>query len=169
MNAESYYVEILKMDSDEPCEDGEEGRVVITDLNNRAFPLIRYANGDLARAHHVVKNGHYRMSIRDIITGAADPLYSTRGELVSVYAITNELWDLAGVKNYQLVQKGVRSYELRLAGERSLMDIDGILDRIRPVLGADANIEVSFPDDLMTCYGKNKVIVNECPEYLKIS
>ena len=35
------------MDSDEPVEEGEVGRLVITDLFNYAFPMIRYDTGDL--------------------------------------------------------------------------------------------------------------------------
>lgn len=38
------------MDSDEPAEPGELGRIVITDLFNYAFPILRYDNGDTAVA-----------------------------------------------------------------------------------------------------------------------
>lgn len=38
IDTETYYYEILKMDSDEPAEPGELGRIVITDLFNYAFP-----------------------------------------------------------------------------------------------------------------------------------
>ena len=34
IDSESYYYEILKLDSDEPAEPGELGRIVITDLYN---------------------------------------------------------------------------------------------------------------------------------------
>lgn len=43
---ESYVVEILV--DGRPAEPGEVGEVVITDLNNYTFPLIRYRIGDLA-------------------------------------------------------------------------------------------------------------------------
>ena len=56
IDTESYYYEILKMDSDEPAEPGELGRIVITDLYNDAIPLIRYDNGDLAVAERKEKN-----------------------------------------------------------------------------------------------------------------
>ena len=39
--------EILR-DDGTPCAPGETGRVVVTGLTNRAMPLIRYPNGDLA-------------------------------------------------------------------------------------------------------------------------
>ena len=50
IDTETYYYEILKMDSDEPAEPGELGRIVITDLFNYAFPILRYDNGDTAVA-----------------------------------------------------------------------------------------------------------------------
>jgi phenylacetate-coenzyme A ligase PaaK-like adenylate-forming protein len=55
IDTESYYYEILKMDSDEPAEPGELGRIVITDLYNYAFPILRYDNGDTAIAKRKVK------------------------------------------------------------------------------------------------------------------
>ena len=45
---ESYLLEILV--DGRPAEIGEVGEVVITDLNNFSFPLIRFRLGDLARA-----------------------------------------------------------------------------------------------------------------------
>jgi phenylacetate-CoA ligase len=41
------HVEILN-DNGEPCDVGEEGNVVVTDLENYVFPLIRYVTGDRA-------------------------------------------------------------------------------------------------------------------------
>jgi phenylacetate-CoA ligase len=45
--SDSYIVEIL-VDGVKPASPGEVGEVVITDLNNRLFPMIRYRIGDLA-------------------------------------------------------------------------------------------------------------------------
>ncbi|HVY48900.1 MAG TPA: glycosyltransferase [Minicystis sp.] len=46
--AEGYIVEVLR--DGRPCAPGEVGEVVITDLNNRCMPFIRYRIGDLAEA-----------------------------------------------------------------------------------------------------------------------
>ena len=45
--AESMIVEILD-DSNQPCREGQIGRVVVTELQNFASPLIRYDIGDYA-------------------------------------------------------------------------------------------------------------------------
>ena len=47
LNWRSYYFETLKLNSDEPTETSEAGRIVIIDLFNYAFPLILYDAGDL--------------------------------------------------------------------------------------------------------------------------
>jgi phenylacetate-CoA ligase len=48
VNAESYLVEVVR--DGRPAREGEIGEVVVTDLNNRCVPLIRYQVGDLAVA-----------------------------------------------------------------------------------------------------------------------
>lgn len=46
-NKANYYIEILKLFSDEPASEGEVGRIVVTDLYNYAMPFIRYDTGDV--------------------------------------------------------------------------------------------------------------------------
>jgi len=45
---ESYIVELIKNNTD--AKPGEDGEIVITDLNNFHFPLLRYRIGDIAEA-----------------------------------------------------------------------------------------------------------------------
>lgn len=47
VNSLNYHIEILKVDSDLPCSEGEIGRIVVTDLHSFANPLVRYDTGDL--------------------------------------------------------------------------------------------------------------------------
>jgi len=47
VNTADLYIEVLDLDEDVPVKEGEIGRLVITDLHNKAFPMIRYEIGDL--------------------------------------------------------------------------------------------------------------------------
>ncbi len=165
INSESYFYEILKMDSDEPAEDGELGRIVITDLTNYAFPILRYDNGDTAVAHRVEKNGRFRLTLTELYGRRSDILYDTAGNAVTPYVITNNLWDAAGVGQYQFIQIGQKEYELRLSGDPSVMNVDQMLERIRPAFGQDAEISVTYVDEIpVLASGKRKYIENRCTE-----
>ncbi|MDO4477840.1 MAG: phenylacetate--CoA ligase family protein [Lachnospiraceae bacterium] len=167
INSESYYYEILKMDSDEPAEDGELGRIVITDLTNYAFPVIRYDNGDTAVAcHEDMGDGRFRLFLKELYGRRSDLIYDTKGRAVTPYLITNNMWDVAGVDQFRFIQKDVKDYELRLNGDQDKMDIADMLGRIRPTLGEDANIDVVFVDEIpVLASGKRKYIENICPAY----
>lgn len=49
LNTATFHFEILDLDSDLPAGPGEVGRIVVTDLFNRASPYIRYDTGDVGR------------------------------------------------------------------------------------------------------------------------
>ena len=52
INTASFYVEILDLEKDISVEDGKLGRIVVTDLYNKAMPMIRYDTGDLGVMSH---------------------------------------------------------------------------------------------------------------------
>ena len=166
INSESYHYEILKMDSNEPAEDGELGRIVITDLTNYAFPIIRYDNGDTAIAHRKVRGDRYKLYLTELYGRRSDMLYDTAGNAVTPYVITNNLWDVPGVKQYQFVQYSAKKYELRLNGDPEKMDVTDILGRIQPAFGADAEIKIKYVDEIpVLASGKRKYIENLMPGY----
>lgn len=168
INSESYYYEILKMDSDLPAEEGEMGRIVITDLTNYCFPIIRYDNGDTAVAKRTEKDGRFRLILTELYGRRSDLLYDTRGNAVTPYVITNNLWNADGVGQYRFLQTGLTDYELRLSGDRDRMKPEDLVARIRPALGQDAKIRVTFVDEIpVLASGKRKYIENLCPAYKK--
>ena len=91
IDTETYYYEILKMDSDEPAEPGELGRIVITDLFNYAFPILRYDNGDTAVAVRKEKNGRFKLYLSELYGRRSDLIYDCEGKAVTPYIITNNL------------------------------------------------------------------------------
>lgn len=166
IDTESYYYEILKMDSDEPAESGELGRIVITDLYNYAFPILRYDNGDTAVAQRVEKNGRYKLYLEELYGRRSDLIYSCDGKAVTPYIITNNLWDIKGVKQYRFIQEDIKKYTLWLNGDPAQMDQKEILGRIRPYLGEEAEITVELVDEIpVLASGKRKYIENRCEKY----
>ena len=161
INSESYFYEILKQDSDEPAEEGEPGRIVITDLTNYAFPVIRYDNGDTAAARRTEKDGRFRLTLTSLYGRRSDMLYDTQGRAVTPYVITNNFWDVEGVRQYRFLQTGPKTYILKLNGDPSVIDAEGMLMRIRPALGEDADIRVEYTDEIpVLASGKRKYIEN---------
>ena len=144
----NFYPEILKLDSDEPAEPGELGRIVITDLFNYAFPILRYDNGDTAVATRKEKNGRYRLYLDELYGRRSDLIYDCEGKAVTPYIITNNLWDIEGVKQYRFIQEDVKDYTIWLNGDPQKMNQEEILGRIRPYLGEEARIRVELVDAL---------------------
>ncbi len=127
IDTETYYYEILKMDSDEPAEPGELGRIVITDLFNYAFPILRYDNGDTAVAVRKEKNGRFKLYLSELYGRRSDLIYDCKGNAVTPYIITNNLWDIEGVKQYRFIQEDVKDYTIWLNGDPAKMDQEEIL------------------------------------------
>ena len=166
IDTESYYYEILKLDSDEPAEPGELGRIVITDLYNYAFPILRYDNGDLAIAEKKVKNGRYQLFLKELYGRRSDMIYDCDGKAVTPYIITNNMWDVKGVKQFRFIQETETSYTLWLNGDREQMNVEDILSRIQPYLGEKAQIKIDYVDEIPVLNsGKRKYIENRCEKY----
>lgn len=166
IDSESYYYEILKMDSDEPADPGEIGRIVITDLYNYAIPLIRYDNGDLAVARREEKNGRFKLYLTELYGRRGDMIYDCKGRIVSPFVLLNGLSMAEGINQYRFIQEDVAKYTLWLNGDRAKIDEKGILDFIKPYFGEEAEITVEYMDEIPVLNsGKRKSFENRCKKY----
>lgn len=167
IDSENFYFEILKMDSDETAEPGELGRVVITDLRNYAMPIIRYDNGDLAVYKKIEKDGRFKLYLTELYGRRSDTIYDTAGNALTPFIITNNLWDVEGVRQYRFCQDTKNTYTLELNGDPDVMDEADILGRILPYFGEGAKIRIEYVDEIPVLNsGKRKYIENRCPEYM---
>ena len=168
IDSESYYYEILKLDSDEPAEPGELGRIVITDLYNYAIPLIRYDNGDLAVEERKEKNGRFRLYLKELYGRRGDMIYDCKGRIVSPFVLLNGLSMAKGINQYRFIQEDVTKYTLWLNGDRQVIDEKAILDFISPYFGEEAEITVEYVDEIpVLSSGKRKSFENRCEKYIK--
>ena len=161
LNHSGYVFEFLKLDEDIPAEEGELARIVITDLFNYAFPLIRYDTGDTAIWRNGNKASHGWIYISNLYGRRLDLVYNTAGVPVHPMNFARILKNLPGIIQWQFVQKGKKDYLVRLNLEQG-SDVGNTIMEIKNVLGMDADISVEFVDDIpILASGKRKPVICE--------
>lgn len=161
LNHASYFFELLKLDDDSPAEIGELGRIVITDLYNYAFPLIRYDTGDTA----IMSNGNSLSNgwpyISKLYGRRLDLIFDVNGNPVQPMALARILKNLKGIIQWQFIQTGETSYKIRLnmADKTSTTEC---VSELQELLGENANIEIELVKEIpILASGKRKPVVNE--------
>src|SRR5699024_7137384 len=101
LNLASYIVEVLKLDSDERASAGELGRVVVTDLFNKAQPLVRYDTGDLAVVAVFEEGTGYAESLERLEGRSRDQLYDVDDQPISPLITYNFWWKFSGIHQYR--------------------------------------------------------------------
>lgn len=160
-NRASYVFEVLKPDSDAPAEDGELGRIVVTDLYNYACPMVRYDTGDMCIRRHDAQGVPY---IEKLFGRRLDMLFNTAGEPVFPMYFARVLKNYDRIAQWQFIQQGEKKYLLKLSltvgGEFTA--IAEILTAIRELLGTNAEVSVEYVNDIPVLgSGKRKCVINE--------
>lgn len=165
---ENNYVEVLDSNG-KPCKPGDEGRIVVTCLNNYSMPVIRYEIGDLG----VFADGddcacgctYPRLAS---VNGRTSEVFRTRdGRVISPIYFAHLLgvvYKDSSIKRFQIVQKDYDKVQIKMvrqseAGEKLLDDIRG---KVRIVMGKDCDVEYKFVDNIEeTATGKFRHTISE--------
>lgn len=150
INYPEYYVEILEMDKDIPAEPGKLGRIVITDLYNKAFPFIRYDTGDLGIAKEM--KGEQCFVLRDLSGRVSTVLKDVQGNSVGETAVTAFFENITGIGRYQIAQVGREKYEVRVENTEEHLD-EKLMEQAKEAFGDNA--EVKIVHVVMIPQGKN--------------
>ncbi len=164
----NFYTEILKMDSDEPAEPGELGRIVVTDYYNKTFPMIRYDTGDTGKMRiYKDEKGRLHGKFLEIYGRIVSLMYNCQGEPLSIHVFMNILLNFEGVV-YQAkcIQWEKKKYELLINADREKLKIEEVLAAYRKYLGEEAQIQVTYVEEIpVQSSGKFMVCENRCPDY----
>jgi phenylacetate-CoA ligase len=154
-----FYVEVLKMDADVSVEEGEMGRIVVTDFHNKAMPFIRYANGDLAVAKKII-NGQC-VEIETLEGREISALRKTDGTLLSETNIMGRFKQFVEISRYQIIQTSANAYTMRLEGASAEVN-EKCIAEMKKIFGDDAIVKIEHTD-LIKCgkNGKFKVTISE--------
>ena len=160
----NFYPEILKLDSDEPAEPGELGRIVVTDYYNKTFPMVRYDTGDTGKMRiYYDKNGRVHAKYTEIYGRRGSLMYNTKGEPLSIHVFMNTLLKFEGiVYQAKCIQWGEKDYELLVNADRSRLDETELLAAYRRYLGEDAELRITYVDQIpIQASGKFMVCENK--------
>jgi phenylacetate-CoA ligase len=141
VNADNVYVE---------APTGTPGPLVVTDLVNRAMPLVRYAIGDVAVGAGRTCTCGRGLPLLDRIEGReADYVVTPAGTLVSGISLTENFALLIdGTAQVQIVQETVHDLRIRLvAGEGFGPASRGQIEKlVRDTFGPTVRFEVELVD-----------------------
>ena len=137
-------LEVLDDDGD-PAAPGEVGHVVITTLDNRAMPLLRYAIGDLAIApgSEACPCGRRGQLIPRVL-GRRVPLFEVDDEFVSPWGMIARMYELRGIGQFQLVQEAPNRLAVLVRPDTSgdPIDREGIVALAAAELGGGVLVDV---------------------------
>jgi len=147
VNTDGQFVELVhngrQVTADTP------GSVIVTDLVNRAMPLIRYQVGDVATWANVnCLCGRFGMPLLSRLEGReADYVTTVRGELISGISLTeNFAMHVPGIEQIQIVQESPEQFLFRIvrATDYSQKSDEAISKLVCERFGPEAHYQCEF-------------------------
>lgn len=108
VNADCIFLEIVD-EQGAPSPPGQPGRIVVTDLSNRAMPIFRYEVGDMASwSSESCPCGRTLPLLERLEGRVADYVVTRRGEYISGISLTeNFAQQIPGLAQLQIVQEEI--------------------------------------------------------------
>lgn len=148
VNSASYYIELLKLDSDEPAEIGELGRIVVTDLFNYAMPMIRYDTGDLAIQAESCNCGWDTMILDNLQGRRVDVCVAPDGRLLSPLLLDKFMEPFVNLAQFQFIQEDENYYILKINDPNNEYKDSQFEEILRALLGDTAVFKIERVDGI---------------------
>ncbi len=151
------------------CEPGQEGEIVVTNLDNFSMPIIRYRIGDVGvmKTDAECSCGCNYPKLEKVTGRVTDAFKTADGRVISPIYFAHLLGVVhsgSGIRKFQIVQKDYQRVIIRIAkdGEINPVACEDIRNKVGLVMGADCNVELNFVDDIETTRtGKFRFTVSE--------
>lgn len=162
INADVVLAEFLN--DGKPVAPGEVGEIVVTNLYNRAMPLIRYRSSDAGRPSPGRCTCGCHLPMMEVIDGKMlDFLVLPDGKLVSPHVPKKALLFIDGIQRFQIVQHTVNELDVLCEPSPQWNEETPrqIIAALRPMVGPGVRITPKTVERIeRTKSGKIKVIVS---------
>jgi phenylacetate-CoA ligase len=150
-----------------PVPDGERGNIAVTDLDNYAFPLIRYLNGDVGRRLTKPCSCGRSLSLMDKVGGRiSDVLVLPSGRKINGEYLTTIFDDHPEVvQRFQVYQSPTGAIEIRVecpvCSEINLSILESVRARIADNTGREVPVTVKIVERIQADRGKLRFVVSD--------
>lgn len=158
---------VIEVDSEDPYT--IPGPILITHLENRGMPFVRYDTGDVGmlRQPQPCACGRHTEQIATIAGRETDLIRTPVGNLIHGEFFTHILYGNSPVRNFQFIQETRREYRLLLVAEEEIPK--GLQqqwrDRILEALGAGSNLVIEQVETIAELpSGKHRFTVSKLPK-----
>lgn len=164
ISSDHVIVEIIN-ENGEQCKPGELGEVVVTDLDNYVFPLIRYKIGDLGiMSDRICECGRPFPMLESLEGRTFDLLIGTNGNRVLATFFTLYFrHNVKGILKFQIIQEHLTEVKLKVIVNEQYTDNDEekIILAIRSKLGDETNVKIEVVDSIEpTGSGKHRWVIS---------
>lgn len=163
--SDSVTVEILNQENGLAASD-EYGKIVLTNLEEFHFPLIRYENGDMGRLLNKTCSCGINLPLMDKVKGRiSDNIVLPDGTVLAGEYLTTIFDDFTDVvKQFQIIQKKNNSIQVKLVLKR-IAERESISKWTKAELGKrikqQVNLTIDCVDSIDAEKGKLKFIIKE--------
>ncbi len=145
-------VEILKKNN-KSAKEGEDGRVIVTNLFNYSMPLIRYELGDNAIMGKKCRCGNILPTLKSIIGRVIDHFVLRDGTVIPAeyfIHLIGVVCNYGTIKQFQIIQEDYDKIRIMAALNKSLTNSeqDNINTKIRLVMGNECKITWEVLDSI---------------------
>ncbi|MBT2159754.1 phenylacetate--CoA ligase family protein [Zobellia barbeyronii] len=164
---DAVHVEIVD-EKNNPVPAGTTGKILITDLHNEVFPLIRYEIGDRGKLLDTVCSCGIPLPLMDNVRGRQSVVLKTPSGLTVRSEHLTILFEklLHTIREVQLIQNKDYSVELRYVFnsiENVEDEVETILKELRIKTRNEIAITPNRVDELQTKSNKKPLIISELP------
>lgn len=163
IGVESNFVEILR--DGNPAMPGEMGDVIVTNLNNRGMPFIRYAVADESAWYDGPDCPCGRAALMlKTVEGRTVDTFKTHDGRASWTGFNYDSFGHPSIRRFQVVQKSLDEFVIRLvkAGDIPQANLDDLVHTIHGSFGENVRVVFEYPDEIPVLpSGKHRYAISE--------